>query len=522
MGYSWLSLLPPLIVIISVCIWRKLNIALLSGIIAATIIATQFSLPQAFQLLFMRFSEQLGDPDKLYLYSFLFAIGILIALFSKTGCAQTFANIVSKRLRTATAAQTSSILLSFLLFIDDYLSILTTGYVMRDITDRFGIPRAKLAFLVHSLAGAVVILVPVSSWVATINSYLKHSGVSPIDKTGSIILADPFYLYLKAIPFTFYSFLIIASVIFIVHQHISYGPMHKLELKSKMHEHLTKKEFAFTGNNSAIIDLLIPLITLVGTVMIGIPYAGGYYLLGGTHTLIESFKHNEQTFLIMFVASIVALLTAFCMALIRKSIIVKNITPICINGYKLMQSAVVMVFLAATLSVMLKDDLQTGTYLATIFMGSVSLKLFPLMVFIVSLLSALVTGSAWGTLALMIALAIPMTTSLMQLSLPTTLTMIPLIGPVLGAIFSGAVCGDHISPLSETTIMTATSTGIAPLKHVYTQFPYTIPAIISTAVAFLMTGFLIDYPLYISILAPLGSALLLCFTLLIIGNKIKK
>ncbi len=219
MHYSWLSILPPLVVILCAVVLRKLNIALICGIVSAALIATQGSPTDTAMLLGNRFWSQIIDIDKAYLYVFLISLGTMIALFNYTGCARTFAGIISKRIRSARAAQTASIFLSFMLFIDDYLSILTNGFVMLNLTDRYGVARTKLAFLIHSLAGSVVILAPVSSWVATITTYLGQAGVSPISQADTLVLSDPFYVYLSSIPFIFYSFLIIGSVLYRETQH---------------------------------------------------------------------------------------------------------------------------------------------------------------------------------------------------------------------------------------------------------------------------------------------------------------
>ena len=183
---NWLTLLPPAFVIFGAIITKRIHPALLVGIVSASLIATHGAIIPAGKLGLTALFNTITDIDNLYLYAFLIAIGTLVSLFSITGAATSFAHAVTQRIRTARQAQYSSLFVSLLLFIDDYLSILTTGYVMSPITDRFKIAREKLAFLVHSMAGPIVILAPVSSWVATIIAYLDQVGVSTSSDTKSV------------------------------------------------------------------------------------------------------------------------------------------------------------------------------------------------------------------------------------------------------------------------------------------------------------------------------------------------
>src|SRR3990167_3801945 len=226
---SWLTLLPPTFVIVGATITKRIHPALFLGIVSAAFIATQGDLWLTGTLSVNSLINTATSSDNLYLYAFLIAIGTLVSLFSATGAATSFAHAITKKIRSARQAQYSSLIVSLLLFIDDYLSILTTGYVMSPLADRFQISRQKLAFLVHSMAGPIVILAPVSSWVATIINYLDQVGVTTGDEQTVRIAADPFFIYLKTIPFIFYSFLIILSVWFIIWKNISYGPIQEYD-----------------------------------------------------------------------------------------------------------------------------------------------------------------------------------------------------------------------------------------------------------------------------------------------------
>ena len=527
MPYTWLSLLPPLIVIVSVLITRKINIALLFGILSAALIVAQGNLITMSSLTMHRTFEHLTDIDNIYLYIFLIAISSIITLFTHTGSATACAHIISKRVKTKRGAETSSILLSFLMSIDDYLSILTVGIVMRPLADRLAIARTRLAFLVHSLAGSVVILTPISSWTAAILSQLDQAGINLNSTQNSKILADPFFVYLNTLPFMFYSLFIIASVWFIVRKQLSYGKLHQHEQRTEKQKITPQRvEMSAHKNQHSLAELLVPLGFLLGSVIIGILYTGGYHLFGGQHSFIDAFRYNNQTFFVMCISGCIAFAISCLMALRKRMLRIQEIPGIVIGGFILMYGAIQMVILASILGTFLQQDLMTGSYLAYLFLGSVPYFLLPVMIFITSLVITLATGSAWGTFALMLPITVQMLIALFKLTPPVDPEAITILFPALGAIFSGAVCGDHISPFSETTVMTATSTGTTPLNHAYTQLPYALPAIISTLLAFIVAGLLSLYPLWVqfaaSIIIGIGTCLSMLYLLSNLMSKSKK
>jgi Na+/H+ antiporter NhaC len=514
MAISWLSLIPPFSVIAIAVITRRMNSAFFVGIVSAALIAMHGNLESAFGLTTKRLLETATNRDSLYLYAFLIAIGSLIVLFEVTGCVAALANFAVKKLQTKKGAELSSIGLSCLLFVDDYLSILTTGHVMRSITDRFGVPRQKVAFLIHSLAGSVVILAPISSWVAAITAQLAQAGIQESTGGHVQVIADPFFIYLQSLPFMFYSFLIIASVWFIVHFKISYGPMNTHEESARA----TSTAPTSTEQKHKLIDLVVPLVVLLVGMIGGLLYMGDYVLFGGNHSLIDALKYNSNPFFVMFMAGVASFVAGIMLALTRKNYSFIQVPKTIWGGVELMYGAILMVYFSSTLATMLKTDVCTGQYLALLLLGSVSTFLLPALFFIVSLLCALATGSAWGTFSLMLSIAVPMLVSLSGVA-PLGPQAIVLLMPVLGAIFSGAVCGDHISPISETTIMAAASTNIEPLQHAYTQFPYALPAVISTFIAFLGAGLLIEKGQLVAIAVPLIFSCLLCFILIALLHK---
>jgi tetracycline resistance efflux pump len=523
---SWIVVLPPILVLICTALTKRLNLSLIIGIVSAAFIAGAMEISESFSILLEQTQAQFTDVDNLYLYVFLIIVGILIVLIDRTGGARAFARTLTNRITNSRAAETSSVLLSFALFIDDYLSNLTVGYVMQPLTDKFRIPKAKLAYLVHSVSIPLVIITPISSWMAAITDRLSGAGVAPIALVTTQIIADPFYVYLKSIPYIFYSFIALAGLFYTVRSRISFGPMKQHEHIARTTGHLhghkkapTKKEIAESLHDS-VWDLIIPLTTLVAFFILGLLYTGGYHLLGGTRSLIDTFKHNEQSFFAMMIAGIIALNISILFAWLRKKIMLKDLWSIVVEGIQMMLGAVIMLTLASILGRILQTDLATGDYLAALLSSSIAAPFMPLVLFLSAAITATLVGSSWVTIALFLPIAIPMLLAFSGITAPATPDQLPLLYPVLGAILSGAVCGDNLSPLSQTTLMAATSSNSDPITHVITQLPYALPAVGCTALGFLIIGFIATSSPWMNVGIVLATCIPLCLATLYILNKI--
>ncbi len=523
---NWPVLLPPFLVLGTVLITQNLNRAFIIGILSAAFISTHYSVSAALSLLAHRVIDQICVVDYLYMYAFLIFIGTLIILLSYTGGARAFANAITKHLKSAKAVETASLVISAFLFIDDYLSNLTVGYVIRPLTDRFHVPRAKLAYLIHTMSSPLVILIPVSSWVAMITGQLNLAGISTDSHVR--IIADPFFIYLATIPFIFYSIFTILSAFLIVRNKISYGPMHIQEViasqsgnlfggKTPIAQHLAMHE----GTHGRVIDLVLPLVILIVSIFAGLLFMGGFTLFGGPNGFIDALKNNNHTFFVFFIASAFTLAFSILFSYSRKTLHLPHLKTIFAQGFGLMKGAIIMLFFASILGALFKQDLQIGNYLANLLYGATALPLLPCFIFILSALVAIITGTSWGTIALMLPITVQLITSLLskQALYPE---QIALLLPLLGAVFSGAVCGDHVSPISETTIMAATSAGSYPLDHAYTQFFYAIPAIAAAAIAFLIAGFVAPYGTFITLSTAFIGGAITCMTLLYLLNHYTK
>lgn len=496
---SWMAVIPPLVVLISVFLTKRINSSLIIGIVSACILAHPTEPSQAFFLLISRSWHVITSNIALYL--FLFFIGCLIVLIGVNGGTYALTHSSSLRsLRTKRSVQRLSIMASILLFMDDYLSNLTVGTIMRPLTDRFSIPRAKLAYLIHTFSTGLIMFVPLSSWVAVVTGSLVQAGVS-LDTNGALIIADPFGVYLKAIPYIFFGIFMLMSAITIIEHHLSFGLMGQHEeIASKTgnlfggKSPLTSTETDQQSNKGTITDLLVPLVTLILFSAGSILWISGFKFFGGTKDFVEALTTNQDAIPALTIGAGAAFITSLMYTFfIKKQPSIKLLATLIKESDAMMRPAIIMVTLANILGNLMQHDLQTGSYLASLITTTLPLWLLPVTIFLFSLVLTLILGSAWATMTLLIPVALPMVTELSFIAAPGTLAQVPMLLPTLGALFSGAICGNQISPFADTTIMAATSAGCYFVDHLATQISYTLPAIVGAATSFIITGYLITH-----------------------------
>lgn len=489
MQLTWLSLVPPLVVIGAMCITHQLNISLIAAIVSAALITTQGQLIPAFNVCAEKIITHFSDTDMILLYILLVIVSSLIVLLTVTGSAAGCARIISKKMRTVRSGELSAIALAFLLSIDDYLSILTVGLVMSPMADRLAIVRAKLAYIIHALAGPLVIIVPISTWAAAIIAQLDASGVN--QSASSKIFADSFYVYLHTIPFIFYSIFTVFAVCLVVVTRMGIGAIGEQERAAVVLVNDVENAQEDDDEKHSLIELLLPLGLLVGGVFFGI------FVLG----------YNDNTFAVLFVSVLLAFTATVFLLHHKQMVTITQLPAIVVEGFHLIKSSIVMVVLASILGSFLRIDLHTGSYLAQLLLGTAPVFLLPVLFFIVSLTITLMTGSAWGAFSMLIPISTQMLVSFLQLTAPVDLIQIPLLFPVLGAVLSGAACGNHLSPFAETTVMTAASVSIEPMEHAKTQFWYAVPVLVGTIISFILAGWLIDRGLFESFLIAAGAGI---------------
>jgi tetracycline resistance efflux pump len=521
MSISWVVLIPPLIVILLAALTKRILFSLFLGIVSSALILKGGNIVQAGWYMVDRFL-QTGQVDRLtsfegllacsnlFLLTFLLLIGVLITMIRHSGAAHAYGKFVLNKIKTARGAERASLLLSNMFFIDDYFGSITIGSVMQPITDQFSIPRVKLALLVCSLAAPMAIIVPVSTWVADLMGQLRNSGVG-LGAAGSIIKADPFSLYVMSIPFMLYAIIMILTVWYLVSSRTSYGLVAR-------HERYARKTGELFGgkmpvarriidaseelkNSSKLIDFLLPIILLVSTAVLFVLWTGDWRWLGGSRSLLESLPHSRIYFS-FFMGGVCAVAGTLGYYFARKRIVLSDIPHFFSTGFLLMNSSLMMLIFIWTLSGIIRDDLKTGIYLANLLVGQVSVAFVPLMFFALAALIATLMGTAWGALGILIPLALEMVPSFLGLPIPLELAQAPMLPAMIGAIISGAVVGNHLSPVSDISVMSATSVGAYHLDLVRAQIQLTIPTFFSSLLGFYIVG------LTLSEYGPMTSSLL--------------
>jgi tetracycline resistance efflux pump len=511
---EFLVLLPPLIVILMATYTKNTRLSLIIGICSAALIINDFLIFGTFKTIFNNFLsaiefeglksfQTIWSCEKIFILLFLLMLGIIIALLEHSGSAYAYGNYVTTKLKSVKNAELSSLVLSCFFFIDDYFSCLTVGSVMQPITDQFKIPRVKLALLVSSMAVPLAIIFPLSSWVAYVLGTLGQTGVSTCVGTSTVIQCDPFFLYLNTIPFLFYALIVVFSIWFIVLKRLSFGIVAKHEKVAQAtgtlfggKQSITRKsqgsidaQSNCTLKNCTLWDFLLPIMLLIISTVAEILRSGDFFIFGGTNGIIQAlFAANIAAAL--FKSSVFTTIVAIVYFVIRKRIQIKDLGLIIREGVSLMWSSLFLLILIWTFGKILKNDLQIGHFIAE-HIGYINISYLPVILFLISGLVTTLMCSAWGSMGLIIPIGIPMLVSLSGMQSPIQLVDIPMIYPVLGAIISGAIIGNQLSPVADVMLMSAASSGCYHMDLVKAQASLTIPSIFSGALAFLCVGLLI-------------------------------
>ncbi len=497
---TFLSILPPILVLGLGIATHRIVTSLIIGLFVSAFIATQGNIMMGLQLLITKFwgtadlsalanINTISDSQTILIFLFLINLGIIVAILDQTGCAQAYANMISKRLKTASQVEQASLFLSLVLFLDDYFSTLTVGSIMRPITDRFKIPPVKLAFLIDSMAAPIAVLMPISSWVAVIMGQIQRAGITESITDATVIIGDPFLTYLALLPYVFYSFILMISAWFIVLKRISFGPMRTHEaLAQESNESFLTTNLQPTCNpNATLTDFVAPIILFMVVTLVALLMSGHYTLFGGNNSLIDALRIAKAAYALA-VGSVVSLFVSIIYLWSRSLLDIKKVPSLMYKGLELMTPAMIILFLCWTFGNMLNQELHTGNYIAMLLAHTVPLWSVPALFFVVSSITSFAMGSSWGTIGIIIPIAVPMLIKLAHLEIPVAIEEVPGLLPMLRAILSGAVLGDHVSPISDTTIMSSASTGSYHLDHVTTQLVYVLPIFVGTLSACLVGG----------------------------------
>lgn len=468
------ALLPPVIAIALALITKEVYSSLFVGIAIGALLYSNGNLELGLNT--MLYNEnggmitKLSDSGNVGIMVFLVILGIMVALMNKVGGSAAFGQWASKNIKTRVGAQLATIALGVLIFVDDYFNCLTVGSVMRPVTDRHQVSRAKLAYLIDATAAPICIIAPVSSWAAAVTS--------SVPKCSDI---NGFNMFLQTIPYNFYAITTLSMMILLTIMKFDFGSM-------KVHEDNAKKGDLFTtaarpyGDdddttdkpNGAVIDLVLPVIVLIICCIIGMIYSGGFFT---GETFVDAFAGADAPKGLVL-GSIATFFFTFCFYMVRNVMTFKEFTECIPAGFRAMVAPIMILTMAWTLSGM-TGLLGAKFYVHDLVAGSAGiLKMFlPTIIFVVAMFLAFSTGTSWGTFSILIPVVCNVFGS------GDTYEMLIIS---IAACLSGAVCGDHCSPISDTTIMASAGAHSDHVNHVSTQLPYAL-----TAASVSVTGYLI-------------------------------
>ncbi len=469
-----LSLLPPIIAILLALVTKEVYTSLLIGIAAGAVLYANGNLELALNTMFFHpeggLVYQLSDPWNVGILVFLVMLGILVALMNKAGGSAAFGRWASSHIKTRAGAQLATILLGVLIFVDDYFNCLTVGSVMRPVTDRQRVSRAKLAYLIDSTAAPVCIIAPVSSWAAAVTSSVPEE-----------MNINGFTMFLRTIPYNYYAILTLVMLVFLALTGTDYGPMalHERNAARKGDLYTTPDrpygddtDEEATGRGT-VADLLAPVLVLIAACVVGMVYTGGFF--GGVDFITAFAGCDASVGLVL--GSSVALAFTFVFYLSRDILSFQDFTSCIPEGFKEMVAPILILSMAWTLSGV-TGLLGAKYYVADLVQGSAGALqyLLPVLIFAVAIFLAFATGTSWGTFAILV---------------PIVCNAFPsgeMLVVSIAACLSGAVCGDHCSPISDTTIMASAGAHSNHVNHVSTQLPYAMTVAGVSAACYALAG----------------------------------
>lgn len=499
-GTFW-ALVPALIAIGLALLTKEVYSSLFIGIICGALFYSNFDFSGTVTHVFQEgIIAQLSDSYNVGILLFLVFLGILVALMNKAGGSAAFGNWASKHIKTRVGAQLATMFLGMLIFIDDYFNCLTVGSVMRPVTDAHKVSRAKLAYLIDATAAPICIIAPISSWAAAV------SGFAPEGTNGIM-------LFIKAIPYNYYALLTFVMIAFITVFKIDYGPMAK-------HEEAAAKGDLFNGfassntaeskpeGNGKVIDLVLPILVLIALCVVGLIYSGGFF---SGESFINAFANSDAS-VGLVLGSFGALIFTIALYITRRVLSFNKCMSCLTEGFQAMVPAIMILTLAWTLKSM-TDSLGAAQYVADLIDGSAGsfLSFLPAIIFLIACGLSFATGTSWGTFGILI----PITLKVFPLESGNPLAVI-----CVAACMAGAVCGDHCSPISDTTIMSSAGAQCNHIAHVSTQMPYALTAAVITFISYIIAGFIHNAIICLAI-ALIITIAAMYFLRYVLGNRSK-
>ena len=465
-----LSLLPPVIAIVLALITKEVYSSLFVGILAGGLLASNFSVTGTVDAVVNDgFISSVSGSAGIFI--FLVLLGAVVALLNKTGASAAFGKWAKANIKTRIGAQLATFVLGVLIFIDDYFNCLTVGSVMLPVTDSHKVSRAKLSFLIDATAAPICMIAPISSWAAAVSDYAEGTGYNGLE------------LFIKAIPYNFYSLLMIVFIVAITLMKFDYGPMalheknalEKGDLFTSGTEH-AEAEGLHVNEKGKVIDLILPIVVLIVICILALLYVGGFF---AGETFVDAFGNTDATVGLPW-GGLITLVVMIVYLLIRRVISFKEAMECIPEGFKAMVPAILILTCAGTLKNM--TSLLGSDVFVDNFMNSAAegLAMFlPAVIFVVACFIAFSTGTSWGTFGILI----PIVTAIFPAS-----SELMYIG--MSACLAGAVCGDHCSPISDTTIMSSAGARCDHINHVSTQIPYAVTVAAVSFVSYIIAAFI--------------------------------
>ncbi len=468
------ALVPSIVAIVLALITKEVYSSLFVGILVGGFLYAQGSFTGAMEHIFVDgMIGQLSDSYNVGILIFLIFLGTMVALMNKAGGSLAFGNWASKHIKSRIGVQLSTILLGCLIFIDDYFNCLTVGSVMRPVTDRQNVSRAKLAYLIDTTAAPICIIAPISSWAAAVSAFAPEG-------TNGLVL------FVRAIPYNYYAIFTVVMMVMITVLKVDYGPMAKHEANAMKGDIFTVESLEYNKSTvsddeeekkGGVIDLVLPVIVLIVSCVVGMIYSGGFFSGVG---FIDAFANSDASVGLVY-GSFAALVITIIWYMVRSVLPFKKCMSCFAEGFKSMVPAIMILVLAWTLKAM-TDSLGASGFVAGIVentAGSLD-RLLPAIIFLIAIAMAFATGTSWGTFGILI---------------PIALSVFPLEGDSMlsimcvSACMAGAVCGDHCSPISDTTIMSSAGAQCDHMAHVSTQLPYALTVGAVSFLTYIICGF---------------------------------
>ena len=483
-GTIW-ALIPPVVAIILALITKEVYSSLFIGIVFGALLYADWNPIKALVHVIELITAEIGANGGIII--FLVTIGIIVAMMQVTGCSSAYGNWASRKIKNKTGALISTTFMGLAFFIDDYFNCLTTGNVMRPVTDKFKVSRARLAYNIDCTAAPICIIAPISSWAAAVSSYIpEESGL------------NGFTIFVQAIPYNYYALLTIVMLFTLALLKFDFGPMKKYEDMAEINGDIyggtgdlyAHAEVPVENPKGKVIDMFVPIISLIISCVVGLLYTGGFF---EGATIIEAFS-NTDAFMALAIGGTIALFVTIIYYFLRRIITMKEFTEAIPNGTTLMVPAMLILTFSWALSTVCRTSLGATEYVQVAMeTATFNMNFLPVILYVLATFISFATGTAWGTFGILI----PITVAIFGYE------MTPLALVSISACLAGSVTGDHCSPISETAIMSSTAARVDFMMHVITQLPYAIFVAGFSAIGFFIAGFIQNPWICLAIMIPL-------------------